>query len=155
MLVDVSQAKREAVGDYVREQLQDSFNYEVKNIAVFLRHNNMKEHLIATLRSNGYQFRDFTTSKNWDEGSLERFNNSNVPVCAILSLSNLSTSLDLRSVRLAIFAEFTFEPNSHALGERLVLNENPQVKEVHYLMGQDSEVEKLVLSNIQRKRWSH
>ena len=168
----IADAKAASVAKHIQDHMRKYYilGLEKPNqtkIAVFVKHNSVKEEIIKVMTENNYDWKDFTTSKQRSQLNIKDFKDSVRPGVCILSLNSMSSNKIFSFWEHVIFAELWLNPIHHALGEADILSENPiqndigeadtssekpKEKLIEYLIG-DSYIEELTLEELQQKQF--
>jgi SWI/SNF-related matrix-associated actin-dependent regulator of chromatin subfamily A-like protein 1 len=104
---ETSKVKASAVSEYVNDLLESG-----KKLLVFAHHKSMLDVVEEEITKNKYDFIriDGTTNSEKRQTLVDRFQNTDECLCALLSITAASTGITLTKASLVIFAELYWNP---------------------------------------------
>jgi SWI/SNF-related matrix-associated actin-dependent regulator 1 of chromatin subfamily A len=112
---ETSKVKASAVCEYVNDLLESG-----RKMLVFAHHQGMLNEVEAEITKNKYDFIriDGSTNSEKRQSLVDRFQNDDNCLCALLSITAASTGITLTKANLVIFAELFWNPG--ILGDSLI-----------------------------------
>lgn len=124
------------------------------NLAIFCIHNTVRDMVKQQIKLADYEIHDFTNLRNPDSAS-SKFKVGCGTQIALLKNKGSYCKVDLSTCKYAIFTELSYSPFDHVKSEKMLKSCTNEVKEVYYLIGENSKVDKWMLSRLQKKQWTH
>ena len=157
----VGEAKLDGIHRHIRAEVLRMYESylinDVNKVAIFVHHKKVKDYLYQKFLEDYSEERvfDFTAVKNRTPSNISRFEQDKRPWIALLSLKTLSKDISMKSVKLWVFAELLMTPTPHIQAEKHLLTEDSNIKEIQYLVGEQSKVEEWIVKLLQKKQWQH